>query len=109
MRKLFFTTAMFITCTCANAQADTIKSFAGLPALSFETAAFKTDDTAAINNWFKHFAAIEVSHIDSVINHTAILDSGVLVWLLGFKAMCQFINEDWNNLSYADTVFRNKQ
>ena len=110
MRKLFVTAMIFIISVQAKTQTDTIRLFSDLPALHFETAALKTHDTTAINNWFKQFATVEESHIDSIFNHAVILDSGdAYVWLMRLRAACQFINGNWNALMYADTVFRNMQ
>ncbi len=110
MRKVICTAAIFFACIHAQAQVDTIKSYSDLSPHVYETALLKAGDSVSITKWFKNFAAVEEPHIDSILHHTVILDSSnTLVFLLRLKAMCQFINEDWNDLSYADTVFRNMQ
>ena len=110
MRKLLISVLVLTGCIYSNAQTDTIRSFSDLPALNFETAALKTNDAVATSNWFKHFAAVEEPHVDSILSHAVILDSAdTWSWLTRLKAMCQYINGDWSNLVHADTVFRNMQ
>lgn len=108
MRRLLFI-LMLPAITIVQAQTDTIKSFADLPALLFETTALKTNDTTAINQWLKTVAATDAVHVDSILAHEIVLDTSTWFWLRMMKSLYQFVNNDWGNLQNADTIFRHVQ
>jgi hypothetical protein len=74
MRKILFAFAITVVHINAQGQTDTIKIFADLTSLNYETAALKTNDTATINEWIKNLATKDVQHVDSILHHTVILD-----------------------------------
>ena len=101
---------LLLTFVCAiqqtSAQKKEITSDKDLPVLSFSTATLQTDDAASVDTWMKNVAAIELPHIDSILNNYKISNPQLHLYLVLEKQSCYFILGNWKDLRNADTALR---
>src|SRR5450755_631708 len=91
------------------AQHKEIKSYDDLPVINYSTAQLKTGDKAKINAWMKSTAASELSHMDSISKNYTITNSNVQSSFAMTTLFCNFITAKWEDIKYADTIFKNWQ
>ena len=92
-----------------HAQHKEIKSYDDLPVINYSTAQLKTGDKAKINAWMKSTAASELKHMDSVSKKYTITNTSVQSSFAMRTLFCNFITAKWEDVKYADTIFKNWQ
>src|ERR1019366_3450569 len=91
------------------AQKKEINSFDDLPALNYSTTMLKSGDKGKIDTWMKSTAASELSHMDSISKNYTITNSNVQSSFAMTTLFCNFITAKWEDIKYADTIFKNWQ
>jgi Peptidase family M1 domain len=91
------------------AQKKEINSFEDLPVIKYSTALLKSGDKGKIDAWIKSTAASELKHMDSVSKKYTITNTSVQSSFAMRTLFCKFITAKWEDVKYADTIFRNWQ
>ena len=106
MKRPIFLLSLITLTLSAAAQHPVASSYTDLPAVQFSTKRLQSNDPANVEAWMKKTALQVSRHTDSLLKNYSFTDPYLVASLKRMLALSYYINGDWHDLQYADTVYR---